>query len=104
MDVASANCFSLFRHEIFCAFSLAHDKAGKSIAARIAIIAITTSNSIKVNPRRDEARPFADVLVDTRDTYIESTPPDPQSGPAEHAVLCAPPPRAGFPTASFCWP
>jgi hypothetical protein len=31
---------------------LAADNAGKSIAARIAIMAMTTSNSIKVNPGR----------------------------------------------------
>src|SRR4051794_7016853 len=37
-------------HWIALAFSLAFAKAGRSIAARIAIIAITTSNSIKVNP------------------------------------------------------
>src|SRR5690242_844323 len=35
-----------------CALDLARVKAGKSRAARIAMIAITTSNSIKVKPRR----------------------------------------------------
>src|SRR5579862_9128110 len=33
-----------------CALCLAFANAGKSIAARIAMIAITTSNSIRVNP------------------------------------------------------
>jgi hypothetical protein len=32
------------------AFALALDREGSSIAARIAMIAITTSNSISVNP------------------------------------------------------
>jgi len=35
-----------------CAFSFALLKAGRSIAARMAIMAMTTNNSIKVNPRR----------------------------------------------------
>ena len=39
----------LFKHLIDCAFCLAADKAGSSIAARIAIMAITTNNSINVN-------------------------------------------------------
>ncbi len=51
MNVASANCLELFKQEICCAFVFAHANAGSRIAARIAIIAITTSNSIKVNPR-----------------------------------------------------
>jgi hypothetical protein len=34
------------------AFSFAFDSAGSSIAARIAMIAMTTSSSINVNPRR----------------------------------------------------
>ena len=33
-----------------CEFALASPKAGKSIAARIAMMAITTSNSINVKP------------------------------------------------------
>ena len=37
------------------AFDLARDRAGSSIAARMAIIAMTTSNSINVNAAR--ARP-----------------------------------------------
>jgi hypothetical protein len=34
------------------ALTLAFDRAGNNIAARIAMIAITTKSSIKVNPRR----------------------------------------------------
>lgn len=44
-----ASCFRLFMQTVRLAFSLALAKAGNSIAARIAMIAITTSNSIKVN-------------------------------------------------------
>src|SRR4051794_23448378 len=43
-------CRRLLRHCVRLAFSLAFDSAGKSMAARMAIIAITTSNSISVNP------------------------------------------------------
>ncbi len=39
-------------HWMPCAFCLALAKAGSSIAAKIAIMAMTTSNSIKVNPSR----------------------------------------------------
>jgi hypothetical protein len=36
-----------------CVLSFALAKAGKSMPARIAIIAITTKSSIKVNPRNN---------------------------------------------------
>src|SRR5438105_758493 len=41
-------CFRLLMHRIPCARILAWLSAGKSIAARIAMIAITTSSSIRV--------------------------------------------------------
>lgn len=41
---------TLEMHEVECAFCLAFANAGNSIPARIAIIAITTSSSIRVNP------------------------------------------------------
>src|SRR5712671_6304100 len=47
---ASCNCFSLFKQADCSALLLAFDNAGKSIAARIAMMAITTSSSISVNP------------------------------------------------------
>src|SRR6478736_6623850 len=47
--VAMANCRRLFRHWMRRAFSLALANAGNNIAARIAMIAITTSNSMSVN-------------------------------------------------------
>src|SRR3954468_20420101 len=43
-----ANCRVLPRHEIVWALSFALDKEGRSIAARMAMIAMTTSNSISV--------------------------------------------------------
>src|SRR5664280_1081157 len=47
---ASCNCFSLLKQEVCSALLLAFDKAGRSIAAKIAMMAMTTSNSINVNP------------------------------------------------------
>ena len=47
------NCFSLFVQEMALAFSRALLNAGRSIAAKIAMIAITTSNSIRVNDLRE---------------------------------------------------
>src|SRR5579862_1178042 len=43
-------CLMLLMQEVCFAFDLALARAGRSIAARIAIMAITTSSSIKVNP------------------------------------------------------
>ena len=51
-------CFWLFTQEICLAFSLALLNAGSNMAARIAIIAITTSNSINVNFRCTIFVPF----------------------------------------------
>src|ERR1043165_8630733 len=47
----------LFMQEIDSALILALVSAGNSSAARIAMMAITTSNSIKVNPARAVRRP-----------------------------------------------
>ena len=44
------NCLTFDKHEDCLAFSLACANTGKSMAAKIAIIAITTNNSIKVKP------------------------------------------------------
>src|SRR6267143_705174 len=43
-------CFILLKHLIPLAFSWALAKAGRSIDAKTAMIAITTSNSIRVKP------------------------------------------------------
>ena len=45
---ANPICFRLLVQEIWRAFSRAFANAGSSIAARIAMMAITTSSSIKV--------------------------------------------------------
>src|SRR5687768_2091958 len=47
---ASAICLLLLTHATPLAFSFARLKAGRSIAARIAMIAITTSSSMSVKP------------------------------------------------------
>jgi hypothetical protein len=44
-------CFKLLVQDIARALSRALDKAGSSIAAKIAMIAITTSNSMRVNEK-----------------------------------------------------
>lgn len=51
MNIAKVICFVLLMHLMPCALIFALESAGNNIAARIAMIAITTSNSIKVNPR-----------------------------------------------------
>src|SRR6185369_11064174 len=45
-------CRSLLKQEMRCAFSLALARAGNNIAARMAMMAMTTSNSINVKARR----------------------------------------------------
>ena len=45
-------CFSLFMQKICCALALACASAGRSMAARMAMMAMTTNNSINVNPVR----------------------------------------------------
>jgi hypothetical protein len=55
MIQASCSCFSLFMHLMPCAFVFAFESAGKSMLANMAMIAITTSNSIKVNPLWDRS-------------------------------------------------
>src|SRR5688500_18738418 len=57
MSQAIPCCLRLETHLIFCAFSLALASAGSSMLARMAMIAMTTSNSIRVKPRR--ARGFS---------------------------------------------
>ena len=52
INAATSNCFSLLMHAAPVALSLALLSAGSSMAARIAMMAMTTSNSIRVNPLR----------------------------------------------------
>jgi hypothetical protein len=51
MIQAVCNCFKLFMHATFCAFDLAEESAGSSIAARIAMMVMTTSSSINEKAR-----------------------------------------------------
>ncbi len=48
MVLARASCFRLLVQLDCCAFAFALANAGKSIAARMAMMAMTTSNSIRV--------------------------------------------------------
>jgi hypothetical protein len=52
MFIASVICFTFDRQDVCRAFSRAWAMTGKRIAARIAIIAITTSSSISVKAKR----------------------------------------------------
>src|SRR5690606_35749027 len=54
------------------AFALARDNAGNNIAARMAIIAITTSNSMSVNPRERMGIVF--IRRDSRVVFITLGP------------------------------
>src|SRR5688500_6107021 len=59
-------CFMLFRQYILCPFAFAFASAGKSMPARMAMIAMTTSNSIRVKA----ANRFSDFFV--RITWVPS--------------------------------
>src|SRR6266481_4609107 len=77
MTAAVVNCLRLLTQFIWWAFCFARDRAGSNIAARIAMIAITTSSSISVKALRPfpEAEPiFRDdsVIRSQKDWFIES--------------------------------
>src|SRR6476660_1741286 len=55
IQLARPICLRLFVHLIAWAFALALLSAGRSMPAKMAIIAITTSSSIKVKPDRGSA-------------------------------------------------
>src|SRR3954454_12475475 len=63
MRMARLSCLVLDRQEAPRAFSRAWAKTGKRIAARIAMMAITTSNSIRVNPRRIQRNMVGSLLL-----------------------------------------
>src|SRR5215469_17652535 len=54
MRMAVVSCFTLLRQRVSCALDLAFASAGRSRAARIAIMAMTTKSSINVNPEGRE--------------------------------------------------
>src|ERR1051326_3538718 len=56
MCTARPCCFMLLKQAVWRAFSRAWAKTGKRIAAKMAMIAITTSSSIRVKPERKTAR------------------------------------------------
>src|SRR6185436_4307952 len=51
--IAIMICLPAFRHKTPCAFCLVLENVGNSSAARIPMMAMTTSSSISVNARRD---------------------------------------------------
>src|SRR5205823_9308072 len=53
MIQANWSCLRLFRQTMAWALALARDSAGRRSAAKIAMMAITTNNSIKVKPLFD---------------------------------------------------
>src|ERR1035437_962324 len=63
MATPSCNCFLLLRHMVCQALLLARAKAGRSKAARMAMMAITTSNSIKVKAFRGDGVEGADITT-----------------------------------------
>ena len=77
MCIPRPNCFKLLRHLVWVAFCLALLKAGSRIEARIAIMAITTSNSIKVKARRTtplhtpEIRVFMELPIKLRNSSTD---------------------------------
>src|ERR1022692_4465436 len=52
----SCICFILFKHCVFCAAFFARPSAGSNMAARMAMMAITTSSSIRVKASHRLAR------------------------------------------------
>jgi hypothetical protein len=78
MLMAMAMFFTFDRHWILRADSRALAKTGKSMAARIPMIAITTSNSISVNPFH-------------RSLITALSPPDADNSAAGHPHLSGPP-------------
>src|SRR5689334_6093993 len=57
----SVSCFRLLRQEVVFAFSLALASAGNNKLAKIAIIAITTNSSIRVNAFFPAVRPLQGI-------------------------------------------
>ena len=50
------HCLQLLVQRVFTALDLARDKAGRSMPARMAMMAMTTSNSIRVKARVQRQR------------------------------------------------
>jgi hypothetical protein len=63
MTQARPSCLLLFMQAAATAFALALFNAGNSMAARMAMMAITTSSSIKVNPAYRDFMLFRDENI-----------------------------------------
>src|SRR5688572_22295557 len=61
--VPRPSCLRLFKQLICAAFAFALDSAGKSMLARIAMIAITTSSSIRVKPESGRRPPVGKAFA-----------------------------------------
>jgi hypothetical protein len=66
MMTASEICFELLMHAVACPLSFALLNAGRSIAARIAMMAMTTKSSISVKPVLIKIRRPAFALLRAR--------------------------------------
>src|SRR5438046_9363135 len=71
--IARLICLRLLRHLVWIALALARERAGRSIAARIAMIAMTTSNSISVNARTRLFTNETRVLIWAASTFQTQT-------------------------------
>jgi len=65
-----ASCFTLLRHCMFFALIFAAASAGSSSAAKMAMMAITTSNSISVKPARSVTRQLINLSAPFAFQYI----------------------------------
>src|SRR6185436_1417034 len=59
-------CFWLFRHAVRCALALDFANAGSNSAARMPMMAMTTSNSIRVNALRGRMLFFIPMALATQ--------------------------------------
>jgi len=61
-----AICLQLFKQLVCRAFSRALAKTGKRIAAKMAMMAMTTNSSMSVKPRRMGLPPWGKLLCSVR--------------------------------------
>src|SRR5690349_542687 len=90
----SCSCLRLLRQLMPCALVLALARAGKSIAARMAIMAMTTRSSISVKPNSLQAtvveRPALAWAFDLRFIKFLALRPDASPTPASGAQVPSP--------------
>ena len=73
MCVAIRICLLLLKSATICARFFALDSAGSNRAARMAMMAITTSNSMRVNPTAIFLYRFFNILIINSDVYNNNT-------------------------------